>query len=78
LQLPGNVQEDDKLYERKQYHHSYQPKDERSYRVVIKHLHHMVELKDIADELSELGHKVRNIINAKYRQTKEPLNIFSV
>jgi hypothetical protein len=28
--------------------------------------------------LSELGHKVRNIINAKHRQTKEPLNLFFV
>jgi hypothetical protein len=57
---------------------SYQPKDERPYRVVIKHLHHTVDLKDMIDELSELGYKVRNIINAKHRQTKEPLNLFFV
>jgi hypothetical protein len=59
-------------------HHSCQPKDERSYRVVIKHLHHTVESKDIADELFELGHKVRNIINEKHRQIKEPLSLFFV
>ena len=59
-------------------YHSYQLKDERSYRIVIKHLHHTVELKDIAAELADLGHKVRNIINAKHRQTKEPLNLFFV
>ena len=58
--------------------HSYQLKDERPYRIVIKHLHHTVELKDITEELAELGHKVRNIINAKHRQTKEPLNLFFV
>ncbi|PNF24647.1 hypothetical protein B7P43_G18252 [Cryptotermes secundus] len=58
--------------------HSYQPRDERAYKIVIKHLHHTVELKDITEELAELGHKVRNIINAKHRQTKEPLNLFFV
>jgi hypothetical protein len=59
-------------------YHSYQPKDESSYRIVIKHLHHTVELKDIIEELSELGHKVRNIIIAKHRQIKEPPNLFFV
>jgi hypothetical protein len=59
-------------------YHSYQPKDERPYRVVIKHVHHTVDLKDIFDELSGLGHKVRNIINAKHRQMKEPLNLFFI
>jgi hypothetical protein len=59
-------------------YHSYQPKDERPSRVVIKHLHHTVDLKDIIDKLSALGHKVRNIINAKHHQTKEPLSLLFV
>jgi hypothetical protein len=41
-------------------YHSYQPKNERPYKIVIKHLHHSVKLEDITDELSGLGHKVRN------------------
>jgi hypothetical protein len=32
----------------------------------------------IITELRTLGHKVRNIINVKHRQTKEPLNIFFI
>lgn len=59
-------------------HHTYQPKEERAYRVVIKHLHHSLNTNDIKEELQALGHKVRNIINAKHRQTKEPLNMFFV
>jgi hypothetical protein len=59
-------------------YHSYQPKEERSYRVVIKHLHHTADTQDIAIELAELGHKVRNVLNVKHRQTKEPLNLFFV
>lgn len=59
-------------------HHSYQLKEDRAYRVVIKHLHNSIPTADIADELTKLGHKVRNIINGRHRTTKEPLNLFFV
>jgi hypothetical protein len=59
-------------------HHTYQPKYERAYRVAIKFLHHSIDTKDIAEQLASQGHKVRNIMNAKQRQTKEPLNLFFV
>jgi hypothetical protein len=58
--------------------HNYQPKEERAYRVVIKYLHLSIDNKEVAEELSSHGHKVRNIINAKQRQTKEPINLFFV
>jgi len=53
-------------------HHTYQPKEERSYRVVIKYLHHSVDVQD------KQGYKVRNIINTKHRVTKDSLNLFFV
>jgi hypothetical protein len=59
-------------------HHTYQPKDNRAYRVVIKHLHHSTNLKEIEQELNMEGHKVRNILNARSRLTKEPLKLFFV
>lgn len=59
-------------------HHTYQLKEERAFRVVIKHLHHSVDTADIKYELERNGHKVRNILNAKDRRTKEPLNMFFV
>jgi hypothetical protein len=46
--------------------------------VVIKHLHYTTSLEDIITELRTLGHKVRNKINVKHRQTKEPRNIFFI
>ena len=46
--------------------------------MVIKHLHYTTDLDDIKYELRTLGHEVRNIINVKHRQTKEPLNIFFI
>jgi hypothetical protein len=66
------------LKEEKIVHHTYQIKEERSYRVVIRHLHHSVPTEDIKDELEKNGHKVRNITNIKHRLSKEPLSLFFV
>jgi len=59
-------------------HHTYQPKEERSYRVVIKYLHHSLDAQDLKGKISQHGHKVRNIINAKHHVIKDPLNLFFV
>lgn len=59
-------------------HHTYQPKENRAYRVVIKYLHHSIDTNDIKEELNTRGHTVRNIMNIKHRQTKESLNMFFV
>jgi hypothetical protein len=63
--------------EQKMYHHTYQLKDERVYRIVIRYLHHSTKVEDIKQELAELGHRVRNIINVctsqSYQRTIEPI-----
>jgi hypothetical protein len=59
-------------------HHTYQLKQERAYRIVIRDLHHSIPTSDIAEELNKKGHKVRNMINVKHRVTKEPLPLFFV
>ena len=58
--------------------HTYQLKGERAYRIVIKYIQHSTDTEDIKQELFELRHTVRNIINAQHRTTKEPLNPFFV
>jgi len=60
------------------YYHTYQLKEERAYRVVLKYLHHSTDVEHIRQELHDLVHKVRNIINLHHRITKEPLNLFFV
>jgi len=60
------------------YYHTYQFKEERAYRVVLKYLHHTTEVEDICQELFTLRHVVRNIVNIHHRLTKEPLNPFFV
>jgi hypothetical protein len=59
-------------------YHTYQLKQERAYRVVIRHLHQSIPTEEIKTELEKAGHNVRNLINAKHRVTKEPLSLFFV
>lgn len=59
-------------------HHTYQVKQERSYRVVIKGIHHTTPISDIKSKLISSGHAVRNIANVKSRGSKEPLPMFFV
>jgi len=60
------------------FYYTYQLKEETGYRITIKHLHNSTNTEDIKQELFELGHKVRNIINAQHKTTKGPLNLFFV
>jgi hypothetical protein len=60
------------------YYHTYQIKEKRAYRVVLKYLHHTTEIEDIRQDLLQQGHVARNIVNAHHRISKEPLNLFFV
>jgi hypothetical protein len=60
------------------FFHTYLLKEERAYRVVHKYLHHSTDVQDKRQELLEMGHVSRNIVNAHNRQTNEPLNLFFV
>ena len=57
-------------------HHTYQSKEARAYRIVLKHVHHSVNITNIKIELEGKGHAVRNITNGRHWKTKEPLNLF--
>jgi hypothetical protein len=59
-------------------YHTYQIIAERAYRIVIRHLQHSVPLVDIKEEKQKEVHTVRNIMNIKHKQTKDPLSLFFV
>lgn len=59
-------------------HHTYQLKQERAYRVVLRDLHHSIPIEDIKDELQTYGHTARNITNIRHRVSKDPLPMFFV
>lgn len=58
--------------------HTYQAKEDKPYRVVIRNIHHSVQTNEIKAELETLGFKVRNVTNILRRVTKDPLNLFFV
>jgi hypothetical protein len=66
------------LQEDKIIHHTYQMKQERAYRIVIRNIHYSTPTAQITAELEKQGHKVRNMLNVKHRVTKEPLSLFFV
>jgi len=59
-------------------HHSFQNKEDKRYRVVIKNLHPSTDISYLKSGLSALGFQARNINNARHRQSKLPLPIFFI
>jgi hypothetical protein len=66
------------LVEKKTAFHTYKPKYERNYRVVLKNLHFSINPADIQSEIEKLEYTVTNIYNIKHHLTKLPLPIFFV
>ena len=58
--------------------HTYQLKQERPFRVVLRNIHHSVDLEELKFELQTLGHEVTNISNIRHRVTKNPLSLFFI
>ena len=55
------------LMEKQTEFHTYKPRQDRSFRVVIQNLHPSTEIKDTKRALVEKGHEVTNVSNAKQR-----------
>lgn len=58
--------------------HTFQLKQERAYRVVVKNLHFSTPTVLIQDAIEEKGHKVRNIVNIKSSVSRNPLPMFYI
>jgi hypothetical protein len=50
--------------------HTYKLKEERSFKVVLKHMHYSNNPEEIKTEIEKLGHTVTNICNIKHHGTK--------
>lgn len=66
------------LTEKSTKFHTYQLKENRAFRVVLKHVHHTSDVDEIKESLKLRGHVVRNIHNILQRGTKNPLPMFFV
>jgi hypothetical protein len=56
--------------------HTYQPRQQRAYRVVIKNLHHSMQQKIVTEEIESMEHKIRNLWNLRRRVTGCHLSLF--
>ena len=58
--------------------HTYQLKEERPFRVVLRNIHHSADIDELKIELSKLDHEVTNVSNIRHRVTKDPLSLFFI
>ena len=58
--------------------YTYQIKNERAFRVVIRNLHYSSDPNDIKSALAREGYEVRNISNIRHHKSKDPLPLFFV
>lgn len=58
--------------------YTYQLKEEKPYRIVIRNLHPSTPINFIKEEINSNGFLVRNITNVLHSQTKTPLPLFFV
>lgn len=56
--------------------YTYQDKQSRPIRVIVKDLHHSCLAVDIVDDLKRKGFKIMNAVNKLQYRTKKPLDIF--
>jgi hypothetical protein len=64
------------LTENRAESHTFKPKEERNYIVVLKNKHYSINPDDIKAEIEKLGHKVANVWNITQYRTKLPLSVF--
>ena len=58
--------------------HIYQLKQERPFRVMLRNIHHSVDLDELKFELLKHDHEVTTISNIRHRITKIPLSLFFI
>ena len=58
--------------------HTYQLKQDRCFRVVLKNLHHSTNLDELKKEIESYEHNVTRISNIKQKTTKTPLPMFFI
>lgn len=59
-------------------YHTYQPREEKSFRIVIRNLHPSTPTVDIGIAIEEEGYTVRQVANVIHKTTKDKLPIFFI
>ena len=56
--------------------HTFRPKQDKTYNVVLKGIHSSTPIDEIKDEIEKMGHVVSNISNIRNRVSKRPPSMF--
>ena len=59
-------------------HHTHQLRGERTYSVVLRHLHNSINTDVIKSELEVLGHRARSVFNIRHSLVMAPLLLYFV
>ena len=66
------------LTDKKTEFHTYKPKQDKAFRVVLKYVHPTTDLAEIKRSVKNKGHEVSSIWNINQRNTNKPLPMFFV
>jgi hypothetical protein len=55
--------------------HTYQHRQQRAYRVVIRNLHHSVQQELVREDTERMGHKITKLWNIRHTVTGSPLSL---
>ena len=67
-----------KLDEEGASYHTYQLKQQRAYRLVIRSLHPSNLPTEVKGAIEKHGHQLRNVVNIRYWESKVPLLLFFI
>jgi hypothetical protein len=66
------------LNEQKAEYHTYQQRENKAFRVVVRNIHPSTPLNDIGIAIQEIGYTVRQVVNVRHKITKKNLPLFFV
>jgi hypothetical protein len=66
------------LKEKQIEHHTYQAREDRAFRIVVRNLHPFTPTSEIGIAINDIGYTVRNVSNVLHKTTRQPLPLFFV
>lgn len=59
-------------------HHTYQAREDRAFRIVVRNLHPSTPTSEIGIAITDFGYTVRNVSNVLHKTSKQPLPLFFI
>ncbi|KAL4143116.1 hypothetical protein QTP88_005482 [Uroleucon formosanum] len=66
------------LKEKQIEHHTYQAREDRAFRIVVRNLHPSTPTSEVGIANTEIGYSVRNVSNVLHKTSRQPLPLFLV